>query len=244
MKKIDFFPRIRFHIDKLKSRHYKYNTEQIKKMGFFSQYGQDIILSKFFKNPNGFFVDIGAHNGITFNNTYYFEKNLNWKGIAFEPNPDVYEKLKYTRKCECINACISEKSGDSEFLQIKGYPEMLSGIQSKYKKNHIKRINREIKRHGGEIKKIRMKCYTLNEILDGRNIKNIEILSIDTEGGEFEIIKSIDFSNINIESVCIENNYSDYRIWEKLLNEGYYLFASTGKDEIYIKKDIKNTSNY
>lgn len=234
----NFLPRIWYHIDKIKSRHYRYSPNQIKNRGYFSQYGQDIIVSEHFKKNKGFFLDIGAHDGISLNNTYYFEKVLNWEGIAFEPNPEVYKRLIKNRKCECINACISEKSGEIEFLLINGYSEMLSGIQSKYNSSHMKRIKREIKIHGGEIKKIFTSCCRVNEILNARKIKNVDIISIDTEGGEFEIINSIDFSKINFKAIVIENNYSDYRIWQKLINEDFYLFALAGSDEIYFKRGI------
>ena len=50
---------------------------------YYSQFGQDSYLeTTFFKGyKNGFYVDVGAHDGRTFNNTLYFEKNNNWNGI-------------------------------------------------------------------------------------------------------------------------------------------------------------------
>ena len=51
---------------------------------YFSQAGQDKIIREFFfKNKkNGFFVEIGAFDGIQGSNCYHFEKFLNWDGIA------------------------------------------------------------------------------------------------------------------------------------------------------------------
>ena len=41
---------------------------------YYSQYGQDKFLTEFlFKNKkNGIFVDIGANDGISFSNSYFF----------------------------------------------------------------------------------------------------------------------------------------------------------------------------
>lgn len=66
---------------------------------FNSQYKQDKILEeKIFRGfKNGFFVDVGAHDGITINNTLYFEEYNMWKGLNIEANPDVFEKLKKNR---------------------------------------------------------------------------------------------------------------------------------------------------
>lgn len=48
----------------------------------YSQIGQDIEVLKFYNNKHrGFFIEIGASDGITLSNTYLLEKNYNWKGI-------------------------------------------------------------------------------------------------------------------------------------------------------------------
>ena len=56
-------------------------------MTYYSQYKQDVILDKHvFKGfRNGFFVDVGAHDGKSLNNTLYFEESLGWSGINIEP---------------------------------------------------------------------------------------------------------------------------------------------------------------
>ena len=59
----------------------------------YSQYEQDKFLDTcIFKGfKNGYFVDVGAHDGITFNNTYRFEKYYGWSGINIEPIPNVFK---------------------------------------------------------------------------------------------------------------------------------------------------------
>ena len=66
---------------------------------FYSQYNQDNYLeTNIFKGyKNGFYVDVGAHDGISFNNTLYFEKNNNWTGINIEPIKSVFDKLVINR---------------------------------------------------------------------------------------------------------------------------------------------------
>ena len=79
---------------------------------FYSQDKQDEFLEfNIFKGyKNGFFVDVGAHDGKTINNTLYFEENNNWTGINIEPIKDVYLNLvKNREKCLNINCAIDEK---------------------------------------------------------------------------------------------------------------------------------------
>ena len=61
----------------------------------FSQFNQDkFIFENFFPvKSDGVFVDIGAHDGITLSNTWFFENYLGWTGYCFEPNPSLFAKL-------------------------------------------------------------------------------------------------------------------------------------------------------
>lgn len=62
---------------------------------FYSQFKQDDFLENYIFNgyKKGFFVDVGAHDGVSLNNTLYFEKENDWTGINVEPIKSVYDKL-------------------------------------------------------------------------------------------------------------------------------------------------------
>ena len=54
----------------------------------YSQLGQDLDVIKHYNfKENGFFVEIGANDGISLSNTYLLEKKYNWKGLCIEPLP-------------------------------------------------------------------------------------------------------------------------------------------------------------
>ena len=97
---------------------------------FFSEAGQDkLIKDNFFKNQhNGFFIEIGAFDGIEGSNCHYFEKYENWEGVAIEASPKQFQKLERNRKCEKINAVIGPEEKEVEFCEItEGFTQM-SGI--------------------------------------------------------------------------------------------------------------------
>lgn len=214
----------------------------MKSKEYFSQYGQDAFLDKsvFKKKTRGFFIDIGANDGITYSNTYFFEKYRNWKGICIEPHPDAFTKLQSNRNSILIKACISEIEGKAEFLKIDGYAEMLSGLQNKYTSDHIERIRREIKIHGGKQETIGVNCRSLEFILKDHKIEeNIDYCSIDTEGGELEILQSINLEKNPIKIISVENNYYGGKIREYLKSFNYRLLKIIGSDEIYQKRRWK-----
>ena len=69
-------------------------------MNYYSQSQQDKIVDILFsKKMNGFFVDIGAHNGVNFSNSLFFETYRDWKGVCIEPIPEVFEQLQKNRNC-------------------------------------------------------------------------------------------------------------------------------------------------
>ncbi len=212
------------------------NDMQIK---YYSQYQQDKYLDEivFQKKENGFFLDIGAHDGVSLNNTYFFEKYRNWRGICIEPIPEVFDKLDKNRHCIKIRGCISEQNGKASFLRLKGYTEMLSGLINEYDPRHLSRIETELQSYGGEKEIIEVECININDLLAEHNISFIDYCSLDVEGAEFTILKSINFKNILIDVFTIENNYGISEIRNFMLSKGYNLIATLGCDEVYRLKD-------
>lgn len=205
---------------------------------YYSQYGQDKWLNEniFKKKKNGFFLEIGADDGIDKSNTLFFEER-GWNGICIEPSPERYKLLKKNRYCSCINVAISDSNGVVDFLDIKGWGKGLSGIIDSYNDEHKNRIKFELsnpQNKGSEIIKVRTR--TITDILNEFDINNIDFCSVDVEGSEMKVLKSIDFSTISIRVIMIENNYNSNDMNAFLLRKGYSLLKKIEIDDIYILK--------
>jgi FkbM family methyltransferase len=221
-----------------------------------AQNGQDrYILDSFFKNEDGtlktdgYFVDIGAHDGIESNASYAFE-HLGWQGICIEPLPMQFNKLKNNRKAQCINATISNLNQSTvDFLEVTGsnYIEMLSGIREKLDDGHIGRIDWESTKpeYINTTKKIiSISNYRFNDLI---SIKHIDFLSIDTEGCDQEILNSIDYEKYLIDVICFEDNGCAYehRISNKITNNifisNYTLIGRIVQDFILVRNEYLNS---
>jgi len=205
---------------------------------YYSQYGQDKWLDEniFRKKVDGFFLEIGADDGIDKSNTLFFEEK-GWNGICIEPSPERYKLLKKNRACSCINVAISDSIELVNFLDIKGWGKGLSGIIDSYNDEHKNRIKFELtnpQNKGSEI--IKVKTNTIKNILNPFGIKNIDFCSIDVEGSEMKVLKSIDFSATFIKVIMIENNYSSNNVNTFLLQKGYDFLKKIEVDDIYILK--------
>lgn len=214
-------------------------------MEYYSQVGQDQFLNEtVFKGKEaGTFVDIGAHNGIEFSNSYFFEKHKSWNGICVEPLPDVYKELIKNRKCTCVEGAICAEHGYQDFLQAQGYIEMLSGLVNEFDPRHIERINITQQYFGGSFEVIPVATYPLQFILDSYKITHIDLCSIDTEGAELTVLKTIDFSKVQIECLTIENNFQEDTIQNYLQDKGYILLTKLEFDDIYIHCESKYLDN-
>ena len=211
-----------------------------KSHNYFSQYHQDTIIDVLLKSKTkGFFIDIGAHDGISFSNSYFFELNRNYNGLCFEPNPDVFHKLKQNRRCECINAAISEKTEIVKFTKCTGPLEMLSGISKYREEKHIERTDIDRKSLGGEINEIEVQAINLNEILNQKNIREVDFLSLDIEGGEYNVLTAIDFRKIKIKIIAVELAFPEVEeiIRPYLRKQGFQFLCRTGSDGIFINHD-------
>jgi FkbM family methyltransferase len=181
---------------------------------------------------DGYFVDIGAHDGIDGNNTKFLE-DLGWRGICIEPHPLVFEKLKVNRNCECSNAAVWEKNTRVNFLALSGYPEMLSGIVECYDPRHLARIQRELINPGGTAQFVEIEALTFDTLVKE---KKINFLSIDTEGSELNILSKVNFDEYDIRVICIENNFRDPSFQEFFEKRGYkYHSTFLVCDQVYYK---------
>lgn len=207
---------------------------------YHSQCGQDqYVYEHFFKDKkNGIFIDIGANDGITFSNSYFFEKECGWSGICVEPIPATFESLNSIRDCLCIQGCIGPKRETAKFLCISGPLEMLSGIVKRYDPKHTLRIEKELKVAGGSYEVIDVECYTVNQLLAFNGIDHVDFLSLDTEGGELQILKSIDFKKFQIDVIAVENNYSNPKFTSFMKRKGYRLVKNLEQDQIFVSKNF------
>jgi FkbM family methyltransferase len=221
------------------------NIERQYDIQFTGQIYQDLIAYLLFKGkPDGFFIDIGANDGISISNTYVLE-NLGWKGICIEPQPDVFIELEKNRRCDCYNVALFSQASDSmEFLQVKqdpGYKNAInggSGIKGVMPYNLKKKL-----KNYGEIKTIKVKTMAFAEIMKNYpGINYIDFMSIDTEGAEMNILKMIDFSKYHFGLIAIENNTPRDTMQKYMRQRGYEVFMVV-RDNLILRPRIPLTIN-
>lgn len=193
-----------------------------------SQLGQDKWVNEVLKGKRGgFFVELGASDGVNLSNTFFFEKELGWNGICIEPNDFLFSKLKENRSCNVSNSLVSFESGRNVQFSMS---DVVSGIVDNFTGPFT------IKHPNSCVLKI---TKTLDEIFDEMNApKMIDYLSLDVEGHEYQILSTFPFDKYNFRCITVEHNAPHIGNTEQmkirsLLEKNGYFFVK-GNDDGYL----------
>ena len=205
---------------------------------YFSQAGQDRYLNEqIFRNRrNGTFVEIGGYDGWTGSNCVFFEKVMNWTGLVVEASPLLVKQIGATRSANVIHAAVSEQDGTSTFLEVTSGLKQMGGLIDHYPDEILRQV-REDKRHAESV--ITVPSTRLDTLLRAHALTKIDYCSIDVEGAERAVLRSVDFDEFDISVLSIENNRpirESVSYQEIMSPAGYQLVAVIGMDEIWAKE--------
>ena len=193
----------------------------------------ETFLRESYKNKKDFFfIQIGAHDGISHDFIFNFLTQKNVFGLAIEPISDYFEKLKgnYStfKDLKLLNIAIHDSQEEIKIYRIaKEYelevPDWAIGSASIFKEHLIDKLKIPEK----YIKCDAVKAMTFEKLIANHyKFNKIDLLQIDTEGYDFEILKKIDFKKVKPKIVKIEVshlNESDFINAKKLLSDNSYL---------------------
>lgn len=199
-----------------------------------SQFGQDFI-ALIINNckSNGFFVEFGATNGKDLSNTYILEKNFQWSGILAEPAKHWHKDLVKNRSCFISTDCVWSKTNEKIHFRETEIKE-ISTVNSFSDQDKYSSF-----RQKGKLYEVN--TISLLDLLDHfKAPKNIDYLSIDTEGSEFDVLENFDFSRYSFNLITCEHNFTENRekIYKLLTANGYIriLEEISHVDDWYVRK--------
>ena len=211
----------------------------------FSQVGEDIIVNYLFqllkiKQPS--YLDIGTNFPVQGNNTYFFY-NTGCRGVCIEPDPELYAMIKATRPGDAVlNIGIGLNQENSANLYI--FPHPYTGWNT-FSEDEAR--NRELQT-GIKIKEEkRLPLKTINEIIKDYFDPYPNFISIDVEGLDLDILKTLDLDKYKPEVICAETITFNVDIGEEkkisgiinyLETKGYFVFADTHVNTIFCRTDV------
>jgi len=208
----------------------------------YSQCGEDLLVQYVFKlrgieKPS--YIDIGANDPYSLSNTAIFYLN-GCKGINIEANPNLIGKFLKERPGDInLNIGIGSVEGEFDFYMMDD-PTLCSFSKAESEKYESTGLYKVI-----EIKRILL--TTIQKILE-KYTNGIfpDFLSLDAEGMDFEILKTIDFKENAPKVICVEAaDYSPVgggarrsELIEFLVCKDYFEYANTNLNAIMVKKSF------
>lgn len=206
-------------------RNIKYNLLDGYATKSYSQEGEDLILKRIFEGKEkGFYVDVGAHHPKRFSNSYLFYR-MGWRGINIDPNPDAIGLFYKYRPRDINLACGISDVNEQLIYYIFNDPALNS-----FSRDYVEKLERETDYY--VVNQRLINVYGLSTVLAQYMPDNIciDFMSIDTEGLDFNVLKSNDWYKFRPLILLVEEfdfSFERSSIYNYLTEQEYTFLAKT-----------------
>lgn len=206
----------------------------------YSQCGEDLIVNSIFaalgiQRPS--YIDIGAHDPIYLSNTYLLYLK-GCQGVCLEPNPKLYKSFKRKR---VRDSCLNMGVGITSTTEAPFYC-MSSSTLSTFSREDAERMAN----YGNEKieKVITIPLISFDEVVTKYLPACPNFISLDVEGLDLAILKSIDLVKYRPQVFCVETlTYTEDKTEQKILttiefmlDNGYFVYGDTFINTIFVDK--------
>jgi len=194
----------------------------------FGEFGEDIFINRILKNINqGKYVDVGCYHPYKGSLTFELYKR-GWNGVNIDVSKTSIDLFNMSRKKDInLNLAISNFDGETFYYENSPINQQNSLIQM----NKLQ-------------KKIKIKCLTLDTVLNNKNLDEFDYLNIDVEGSELEVIKGFNLKRFNPKLITIENNdltideYLKSEVCKILIENDYILVNKIGVTNFFMPSKL------
>jgi hypothetical protein len=196
---------------------------------WYSQTGEDQLISKYLPEGKGSYVDIGAGLPIRGSNTYFLYKR-GWRGIVVDPISINIKLSKLFRPLDLrLQICVGIKKGEVEFFGFipYGYSTIDASVAAMLGESKIAKLR----------SRSRMSVSPASDFMPDMNPLDPTLLSIDIEGADYDALCSINWERTKPRVICVEewsgpSTFSEIR--KLLVGHGYELKEKSDLSSIYV----------
>jgi FkbM family methyltransferase len=190
-------------------------------------------------NKPGFFVELGANDGISQSNTKHLEMFHGWRGVLIEPYPGNFQKLSKTRSrstyfvnAACVSFGFQKSEMELTYSNLMTTP--MEGSSDVEDRTSHAQSGQKFLKGDEKVSTFSAAARTLNSILDDAGAPSaIDLLSLDVEGGELEVLSGVDHSKYRFNWILVESR-SKEKISDFLEKLGYEFHSQlTGHDFLF-----------
>jgi FkbM family methyltransferase len=207
----------------------------------FSQCGEDLIVAFAIGylglGPRITYLDVGANDPVSFNNTYYFYQRAH-RGVLVEPNGALCRLLRDRRRGDkVLEAGIGAAAKEADYyvmthdgLNTFSKEEAEHQVESTKGKVSIQQV-------------IKLPLLNINDVMAEHFNGAPTFLSVDTEGLDLDILKSIDYGRFRPRIICAETLISNSKasrpeIPEFMATKGYVVRGGSFVNTIFVDSKL------
>ena len=226
-----------------------WNPDALPERRYYSQHGQDRwVIERVFRKQKygGYFLEIGAGDGILLSNTYVLEKDFDWNGILIEPTK-AFERLRCNRRVHCEHTCIASEPKTLYVVELPAPAYIGEQKDNTLRSITVDAVSREeasrlalaefpkdIREQLGELELqiVEQHAVTLASVLEKYNAPStIDFFSLDVEGYEYEVLRTFPFDHYIFSCMVVERPSKPLR---RILKAAGYVNVGWGEDgDIY-----------
>lgn len=205
----------------------------------YSQGGEDVLVLRLLTRELGIsqptYLDIGANHPTRRSNTYLLYRQ-GCRGACIEPDPAVFRALRKRRPRDlCLQVAVCD---DPDKQQVEMYlfqPDTLTTMSAE-EAERIQQLGYKLRAV------VAVPAMSLTRLIESRLPECPDFLSIDIEGMDLAVLKTLDLRRLRPAAICVETvNFDDrsaqkklYEIIAFLRGQGYIPYADTYINTIFV----------
>jgi len=145
------------------------------------------------------FIQVGANEGEYGDPLHNFIVKYPWHGILVEPQPDIFAKLRENyaaiqNRLIFENIAIAKDLSTIAMYRAPGNPNV---YESSVASVNPKAVARQLGLRLRHLEQFLVPCTTLDELVRKYNMSHIDVLQIDAEGCDYDVLKTLDLSEVS-----------------------------------------------
>jgi FkbM family methyltransferase len=150
-----------------------------------------------------------------------FLENLGWSGLLIEPDPRRHAAIRATRRAPLVDCAIGV--GQGREFRLHSNPDLSGFLRT-------------------EGQAVTVRTASLSQVLEEYQVKSIDLLSIDTEGTEVEVWRSLSVEKYSPRIVIAEwatwgIAKDETELKATIENDGYRLVHRTEVNYVFVRND-------
>jgi FkbM family methyltransferase len=201
---------------------------------FYAQFGEDCLLAEHFAHkPDGYFVEVGAYDGVEMSNTLYFEQN-GWTGLLVEADPELAQECRRNRPGSLLAEYAAVALGTPKTITFTICDDARGLSSIALDDSARQRVEAWAGRY--QVREVTVQTKTLDAILEENAVTTIDFMTLDVEEHEWDVLSGFTISRWKPTVLLIERNtrFPDRRIMDYLHRNGYTYLRTTGVNDWFL----------